>query len=92
MDAKPCAAISRFCVCTCSGNTVIAYVVQPSGTIQTTPVSLGLETPQRVEVRSGLEEGDMVIVGRHAGLKKGDRVQPKLIDNRAEPDARKKEK
>jgi RND family efflux transporter MFP subunit len=75
-----------------SGNSVSAYVVQPSGTIQITPVSLGLETPQRVEVRSGLEEGDMVIVGRHAGLKKGDRVQPKLIETAVEPDAKKKEK
>jgi multidrug efflux pump subunit AcrA (membrane-fusion protein) len=36
-----------------------------------------METAQRVEIRSGLQEGDQVIVGRHAGLKDGDKVQAK---------------
>ncbi len=41
------------------------------GSIHIVPVTLGLENDQRVEVLSGLQEGDLVVVGRHAGLKDG---------------------
>jgi RND family efflux transporter MFP subunit len=39
------------------------------------PVTLGLETDQRVEILSGLREGDVVVTGRHAGLRDGQTVQ-----------------
>jgi len=32
-----------------------------------------------VEVRSGLRDGDVVVVGRRAGLKEGQQVQTKLL-------------
>ena len=66
-----------------TGAAARAYVVQPSGVIHFTPVAVGLETAQRVEIRSGLQEGDQVIVGRHAGLKDGDKVQPKISETQA---------
>jgi RND family efflux transporter MFP subunit len=59
------------------GTSARVYVVQPPGVIHFTPVVLGMETAQRVEILSGLQEGDRVIVGRHAGLKDGDKVQVK---------------
>jgi len=74
-----------------SGGNAVAYAVEQSGLIRKVPVVLGLETPQSVEVRSGLQEGDLVIVGRHAGLKNGDRVQTKLIETAA-ADSKPKEK
>jgi len=51
------------------------YAVVAPGVIHIVPVTLGLETDQRVEVRSGVEEGDVVVTGRHAGLKDGQAVQ-----------------
>jgi RND family efflux transporter MFP subunit len=39
-------------------------------------VRLGLETPERREVLSGLEQGEMVVVGKAAGLRPGLRVRP----------------
>ena len=45
------------------------------GVIRIVPVTLGLETDQSVEILSGLKEGDTVVVGRHAGLREGQRVQ-----------------
>lgn len=42
------------------------------------PVTLGLQTAQSQEIRSGLNEGDLVVVGRHAGLRNGEPVQAKL--------------
>jgi RND family efflux transporter MFP subunit len=51
-----------------------AYVVA-EGVIRIVPVTLGLETDQSVEILSGLKEGDTVVVGRHAGLREGQKVQ-----------------
>ena len=60
-----------------AGATAHVYAVR-EGKVQTVPVTLGLETAQKVEIRSGLEEGEMVIVGRHAGLQNGQKVTPKV--------------
>ena len=56
------------------------YKVDQSGTIEIVPVTLGLETSTRVEVVSGLKQGDLVVVGGRASLKGGDKVVPKLVD------------
>ena len=42
-------------------------------------VQLGLETPEKFEVFSGLSEGDLVIVGNHAQFQAGEKVEPKLL-------------
>jgi RND family efflux transporter MFP subunit len=68
-----------------SGDAASVYVVQPSGTIKIVPVRLGIENAQRIEVRSGdLKDGDNVVVGSRAGLKAGNKVQPKVINMVAE--------
>lgn len=53
------------------------YTVASSGVIHVVPVMVGLENDQRIEVLSGLKEGDVVVVGRRAGLKEGQQVQPR---------------
>jgi len=58
-----------------SGESARVYTVQDS-VIHAVPVSLGLESAQRIEVLSGLEPGQSVIVGRLAGLKDGQKVRP----------------
>jgi RND family efflux transporter MFP subunit len=63
-----------------AGDSARVYTVQPSGIIQIVPVHLGIETAQRIEIRSGeLKEGDAVVVGARAGLREGNKVQPKVI-------------
>jgi RND family efflux transporter MFP subunit len=47
-------------------------------------VSLGLETPTRIEVLSGLREDEMVVVGARANLRPGLLVEPKLQDPTAQ--------
>jgi RND family efflux transporter MFP subunit len=54
------------------------YAVDQAGTIRIVPVQLGIENSARVEIVSGIEEGQQVITGRKAGLNAGDRVAPKL--------------
>jgi len=50
-----------------------AYLVR-DGVVHLVPVKIGLQTSTRVEIVSGLERGDQVIVGRHTGLADGERV------------------
>jgi RND family efflux transporter MFP subunit len=50
-----------------------AYVVR-DGIVHLVIVKTGLQTPNRLEIVSGLQEGDKVIVGRHTGLSDGERV------------------
>ena len=55
-------------------------LVVENGKLHSTAVSTGLESAQRIEIRSGIQDGDMVVVGRQSGLKDGQTVQAKLVD------------
>lgn len=50
-----------------------AYVIR-SGVVHVVQVTTGLQTPTRLEVLSGLQAGDQVVVGRHSGLSEGEKV------------------
>ena len=39
-------------------------------------VTIGIQTPDRVEILSGLNQGDVLAVGRHTGLTEGQPVDP----------------
>ena len=57
--------------------------VASDGRLESHDVSLGLQTSDSFEVRSGLREGDVVVVGSHANLHAGQQVRPKLADTAA---------
>jgi RND family efflux transporter MFP subunit len=54
-----------------------AYVVR-NGRIGLVTVAIGVQTPDRVEILSGLKDGDVVVVGRHSGLSDGQQVATRL--------------
>jgi RND family efflux transporter MFP subunit len=54
------------------------YAVADNGVVHVSAVTLGLETAHLVEVRSGLTEGQRVILGRHADLRDGQQVRPRM--------------
>ncbi len=56
------------------------FLVQADGVIRRSTVVTGVETAQRIEIRSGVNAGDMVVVGRHAGLRDGQHVHTKLSE------------
>jgi RND family efflux transporter MFP subunit len=58
------------------GDRVTVLAVTPGHAVELRDVKLGLESADRVEIRSGLSEGDLVIVGSRAGLKAGTAVTP----------------
>jgi hypothetical protein len=45
----------------------------------------GLQDTGNVEIRSGLEDGDMVITANRASLRAGEEVRPKLTSIAAAP-------
>ena len=58
-------------------NTV--YVVTPNHEIEERTVTLGLETPDKYEVVSGLNEGDLVVLGNRTQFQTGQKVEPKIV-------------
>ena len=55
------------------------YVLNRDDQIEERPVTLGLETPDKYEILSGLQEGDLVVIGSRAGFEPGQKVEPKLL-------------
>src|SRR6202030_4274353 len=70
--AVPVQALDR------QGNKVTVDLVGAGNKIQEREVHLGIETPDQVEVVSGLDENDLVVVGNRSQLRAGATVQPKL--------------
>jgi RND family efflux transporter MFP subunit len=62
------------------GHTGVGTVmaVTPNNLLVLREIELGIETPNLVEVRSGLNEGDMVVLSGRASLKAGQEVRPKI--------------
>jgi len=54
--------------------------IDPQGKIQPTSVALGLQTAEKVEVVSGLKQGDGVVFGSRDGLAPEMTVAPKFIE------------
>ena len=53
-------------------------VITPNNRVEVRHVELGLETANRVEIRSGLNDGDMVVLTGRGSLKAGQEVRPKV--------------
>lgn len=59
------------------GNGQSAYVVR-DGRIQIVSVTTGIQTPTRVQILSGLQAGDVVVVGRQGNLSAEEQVKPQI--------------
>ena len=53
--------------------------VSADGTLEDCPVQVGMETANSVEIRSGLKEGDLVVIGNRSQLRAGEHVTPKVV-------------
>jgi RND family efflux transporter MFP subunit len=59
--------------------TPTVYVVSHGNLIEERAVKLGLETPDKYEILSGLREGDLVVAGSRAQFQAGEKIEPKLL-------------
>ncbi len=60
---------------------VTVFAVDKNNKIEERQVQTGIETPDLVEVVSGLNENDLVVVGNRSQLRTGTTIQPKLVSN-----------
>ncbi len=57
-----------------AGDVTSVMILQDGGTIESRPVTLGLQTPNYAQVVSGLKAGEQVVVSDRSGLKPGEHV------------------
>ena len=56
------------------------FVISGNGILQSRTVTLGIETPDFVQVTAGLNENDLVVLGNASELEVGMKVSPKLTE------------
>jgi RND family efflux transporter MFP subunit len=63
-----------------AGDQTTVWVVDSSKHLQQREITIGIETPDYVEVLSGLSEGDLVAVGDRSSLTQGELVSPHVVN------------
>lgn len=66
-----------------NGDDATVLAVNSQNILEERHIKLGLEDNSRVEVLSGLSEGDRVVIGNRSQFHAGQKVQPKLISAQA---------
>ena len=64
-----------------SETTSSVLVVGPDNSVRRQDVTLGLEAADRIEVKSGLRAGELLVLGNRSQLKPGTHVVPKVATN-----------
>ncbi len=62
-----------------AGTMISVDVVTQEGEIEPKQVTLGLRTPNEIEITSGLQEGEEVVVSDRSTLKAGQKVRTKMV-------------
>jgi multidrug efflux pump subunit AcrA (membrane-fusion protein) len=60
------------------GDKRIVMIVNSEGLVEEREVQVGIETSTRIEVRSGLSQNELVVIGNRTELKTGQKVEPKI--------------
>jgi multidrug efflux pump subunit AcrA (membrane-fusion protein) len=63
-----------------SGDAPTVMVVGKDNAVEERNVTVGMRTASLAEIRSGLREGDLVVVGDRSGLSPGKVIVPKIVD------------
>ncbi len=63
-----------------NGERVTVDVVKPDHTVEIRPVTIGVQTETDVEILSGLQEGESIVVSDRNSLKAGQKVAPKAVE------------
>jgi RND family efflux transporter MFP subunit len=64
-----------------SGEEPTVYLIGKDNRIEERSVKIGLQTPDRVEIVSGLQQGDLVFIGNRARVRPGELVKAQVIDS-----------
>jgi RND family efflux transporter MFP subunit len=81
LDSIPSALSVPIQAISMAENKATVMVVTRDETIEERQVTTGMETASLVEVQSGLDQNDLVVVGNRGQLKSGQKVEPKLVES-----------
>jgi RND family efflux transporter MFP subunit len=56
------------------------YVVNSAGAVEDRTVQIGMQTADLAEVKSGLQDGELVVIGNRGQLRPGQKVNPKVVE------------
>jgi RND family efflux transporter MFP subunit len=71
----PLEAVSR------NGSDATVLALNSRNEVEEKHVKLGMEDSTRIEILSGLQQGDRVVIGNRSQFRTGDRVQPRPIES-----------
>jgi RND family efflux transporter MFP subunit len=54
------------------------FVIGPDGTVEERQVKTGIQTPLRIEIKSGVSQDELVMIGGRAQVRQGQKVEVKL--------------
>jgi RND family efflux transporter MFP subunit len=80
LDRKSDALVLPFQAVSQTGNSATIFLVDPNNTLQQRTITLGMQTANDVEILSGLNEGDRVVISDRSGLRTGMHVKPQEVD------------
>ena len=80
LDRKPNALVVPLQAVNHEGAKTTVFIVNRDSKVEDRPVTLGVQSTNRIEVVSGLQDGDEVIVSDRSSLKPGQVVKPKLVN------------
>jgi RND family efflux transporter MFP subunit len=81
LDRKPNALAVPVQAVIRTNDKVTVYVVGPGNKLEERAVQVGIETADQVEILSGLQPNDLVVVGSRAQLRSGQAIQPKIVES-----------
>ena len=67
-----------------NGDDTTVLALTPENVVEERHIRLGLEDEKRVEILTGLHEGDRVVIGNRSQFRSGQKVQPKEVSSAAE--------
>jgi RND family efflux transporter MFP subunit len=62
------------------GDKPAVWMVNDHGILRQQPVTLGLQTPEKVQIVSGVHQGDTVVFGETEGMRAGSKVSVKFVE------------
>ena len=63
-----------------TGENPTVYVIDKNNKVEERPVKIGLETPNRAEITSGVRQGELVLIGNRSQVRVGATVQAKVME------------
>ena len=85
VERRPNAIVAPITTIARKGNVATVYVINKDGIVEERTVKLGLESPFKIELLTGVAEGELLVVGNRTGFKPGQKVTARIVSTEPVP-------